>query len=402
MSVDLVLAPRSPLVFRTGKPFGATGGGDAMGFPPPATIAGALRAQFADTFNVLLNNHTDHENLQKRVTVKGPLLMHVKDTDAQVYFPCPADAVYLRNDRDPRSPKLLRARPRTSVNNGEGCDLPEYLHPVFLDAEENAKRADRPAFWLEHAMVNWLMNNAGPQMDGTSKMPPEDRRIHVAIDAETLAHIDGRLFQSTGLDFGPRRVERDNEFFENDAWGLLAQLSDTQGAKLDDLKNAVRRVGADGRSARLVAVDNAWPKINVNLSAALSALKKGDYLRLILATPAIFSGGWRPGWLKEEIDGGKSAYRGSPPGAANIRLELVAVAIERWTPFSGWDMKINKPRAIRRLAPAGSVYWFKLIAGSGADLLPLWLAPISDNEQDRRDGFGLALPGLADIGGTAK
>ena len=94
MSIDLVLAPRSPLVFRTGKPFGATGGGDAMGFPPPATIAGALRAQYADTFNVALNNPADHENLQKHVSVKGPLLMHGKGSEAQVYFPCPTDAVY--------------------------------------------------------------------------------------------------------------------------------------------------------------------------------------------------------------------------------------------------------------------------------------------------------------------
>ena len=67
---------------------------------------------------------------------------------------------------------------------------------------------------------------------------------------------------------------------------------------------------------------------------------------------------------------------------------------ERWQALSGWDLMARKPRAVRRLVPAGAVYWFEIVQGDAEAIARLWLAPLADREQDRLDGFGLALPGL--------
>lgn len=72
---------------------------------------------------------------------------------------------------------------------------------------------------------------------------------------------------------------------------------------------------------------------------------------------------------------------------------------------SGWDLAFDngagkprgRPKPTRRLAPAGSVYFVELEGGAREDLErwcdAAWLAPLSDGEQERRDGFGLAALG---------
>jgi len=111
---------------------------------------------------------------------------------------------------------------------------------------------------------------------------------------------------------------------------------------------------------------------------------------MVLATPAIFEHGWRPGWLNTKLIG-------TPPGGGP-ELKLVGVSIQRWKAVSGWSLAKQAgtdkpgPKAIRRLVPAGGVYFFET-KDNAAALADQWLQPVSDNEQDRRDGFGLAVWG---------
>lgn len=409
-SADFLLRPRSPLVFRSGKPFGTTGGGDVFGFPPPATVAGALRAEFADAFHLALDTPADHDALRTRLECHSPLLARQTNKGVDVFFPCPADAVYVQVTDGTKRPK--RATPMIVKTESEGCDLPPELLPVHLQADENAKRVEETVFWSEADMTSWLLKGHGPSFDHTVPMLPVDTRTHVGIDPERLAHDEGRLFQSTGLDFEPRRVAQLNDeyggdeghYFAPERWGLLARLQDSHGGTdlCKHLDQRVRRLGADGRSVRMAARAGVWPAIPKEIDTALKKLRPDDRFCLVLATPAIFSEGWRPGrWLQGTTVDGKTIYRGTPPGLQGVKVELIAAAVERWVPYSGWDMKPHgsrtvsgTPLAVRRLAPAGSVYWLKLVSGSAADLSKLWLAPVSDDAQDQRDGFGLALIGL--------
>ncbi|MCI5212360.1 MAG: hypothetical protein D3910_27070, partial [Candidatus Electrothrix sp. ATG2] len=141
---------------------------------------------------------------------------------------------------------------------------------------------------------------------------------------------------------------------------------------------------------------DGWPGINPDLE---EQLKGSNAIRLILATPALFKHGWRPGWIKDDMTG-------YPPGFPGITLKLKAFVTPRWEPVSGWDLVRNPhhknskekkgpgaARAVRRMVPAGAVYWFEVIAGQ-EHLPELWLQPISDLPQDRNDGYGLVLPGI--------
>ena len=108
---------------------------------------------------------------------------------------------------------------------------------------------------------------------------------------------------------------------------------------------------------------------------------------MVLASPAIFAHGWRPGWLNDQLTG--SPWKDAP------ELRLVGVCIQRWRAVSGWSSAAlpNQPRGpkpVKRMVPAGGVYFFEVVGSSAAGLARGWLQPVSDDEQDRRDGFGLA------------
>jgi CRISPR-associated protein Cmr3 len=108
---------------------------------------------------------------------------------------------------------------------------------------------------------------------------------------------------------------------------------------------------------------------------------------MALATPAIFAQGWKPGWLNDQLTG--SPWKDGP------RLKLVGVSIQRWRAVSGWSLAAlpNQPRGpkpVKRMVPTGGVYFFEVDGGNAASLAQGWLQPVSDDEQDRRDGFGLA------------
>lgn len=114
------------------------------------------------------------------------------------------------------------------------------------------------------------------------------------------------------------------------------------------------------------------------------ALQTSRKISLTLATPALFGAGWQPSWKDGEV-----------PGVPGLKLKLVSAAVERWQGISGWDLLNKQAKAARKAVAAGATYWFEIIGEPPADWVEkLWLAPVSDEAQDRRDGFGLVIPGI--------
>lgn len=107
-------------------------------------------------------------------------------------------------------------------------------------------------------------------------------------------------------------------------------------------------------------------------------------VRVVLLTPAYVESSSKPGCLEQ-------------PGVATV----VAAKVDRPQTISGWDMAKNlphgQPKKTRRLATRGSVYWV-MLSGSPEQraswLEDTWMRNIGDDEQLRRDGFGLAAVGL--------
>lgn len=368
---ELLFATRGidPLLFRDGRPFAASEGDETMArsltLPLPHTLAGFLRAQAGATAGWDWNRYEDCQAAHG-VPVYGPLPRRA----GQFVFPAPRDAVVYANDN------VIGLRPWSDdLPDAAGCDLPEELAPLRLTEEQNGKPASGHAFWEWSALAAWLEGRL-PAVLPAIAPPPVEERIHVAIASESGRSKEGALFS-----VGYRACEE---------WEFVAR------ANLPD--NLVPApVGHLGGERRLGVVetlpdtDANWPRCPPSLKTALRAAKR---VRLTLATPALFAHGWRPGWLDDGDSGPK------PRGLSKVRLKLVAAAVGRREPVSGWSLRASDgakgARPVRWAVPAGSTFFFHVVDGGSPDALfeEGWLRPVSDRETDRKDGFGLALWGV--------
>lgn len=352
------LTPLAPLIVRSGRPYDSQA--DPARLPPPSTLAGCLRTAWADA------QGEAYGPALRDQAVTGPLLAR-GDT---LLMPKPADAHYFVQDDGELI--LVRSAPRPFAA-GSGADLPGDLLPVRLTRDLQGKPAPGPAWW---AWADWLAYRQEQAPDpGYSKLvrdgwspPAGDLRTHVAIDTATHAAATGQLFQTQGLDLGTTPGDAGVR--------LLAEFAQPLGAGLVHL-------GGERRLAALAPHAGVWPSPPAGW---WEAIRQAGGLSLTLVTPALFGAGYRPAWLPDDGEG-------SPPGCPEVRLRLRAAAVERWQPHSGWDLATQEPRANRKLIPAGAVFWCELVAaGAPGALQALWLASLSDDPQDRRDSFGLALP----------
>lgn len=237
-----------------------------------------------------------------------------------------------------------------------------------------------------------------------------DRRIHAAIDGNSLLARDRALYASNALEFASPAGQARNE------QGLCVWVhapTDTL-AGFDGLDLRHGRVGADGRSATYIEtceppLDSDCP---VALKQRLDAVKKGDRVRLLLATPAHYlRNGWYPDGLRPVGPKPDDHLEGELVGLPGWRFRLAAATVGRWLSDAGWAMNgsngpqnngeapgIGEPaahaRPLRRLVPAGSVYWLDVLEVGSTSLADRWLQSTCRAEA-ARDGYGLGLFGLA-------
>jgi CRISPR-associated protein Cmr3 len=372
------LLPLAPIISRSGRPFDDQAGPDSARFPPPSTVAGCLRTAWARETN------SPFSEALMAIGLRGPLLARpAPDGSLCLFAPRPADALYFNLDDAKR---CLRAEPRPFAD-GCGADLPDGLLPVSLGEDSEGKEIKGPAWWAWEDLIAFRERHelTFAQLEEQGWSPPDgDRRTHVAIEPTTYAAKTGQLFQTEGLDLSaPQGIEDD----PGSDFRLLVRLDRPLGA-------ALAHLGGERRLARIEPrPTTAWPDMPPGWAAAIRA---AGGLSLTLLTPGLFSAGYRPGWLSAGTAGAHaSRLVGAPTGLAAPELVLCAAALGRWQPHSGWDLAKQQPRAGRKLVPAGAVYWFALAEPdkvTDSDLAALWLLSVCDNEQDRRDGFGLALP----------
>ena len=141
-------------------------------------------------------------------------------------------------------------------------------------------------------------------------------------------------------------------------------------------------LGGESRVVRWSSLDAEFPACP---TVVKDAIKQHKLCRLILLTPAVFADGYLPAGRQFSFGG--------------VRATVVAAAVNRYQTVSGWDYDKQLPKPTRRLAPAGSVYFLSLDGDEDAVnqfIDAVWMHNISDDEQDRSDGFGLAVLGVWD------
>ncbi|MEW6309280.1 MAG: type III-B CRISPR module-associated protein Cmr3 [Bacillota bacterium] len=381
------ISPRDPLIARDGRPFSPGGSNRVrcLDWPYPSTMAGAMRTLLGNRSAPARNGRFDEALISrlKRVEVGGPFFSY----QGQLFWQAPRDLLPVGDDDGIRA-RPLRPQPCAS---GAGCNLPHAeLWPIGVNT--GAKPTLAPAFWSSERLADWLAEDSAaglalPSLDGASvgqkaaqegylSHLPKETRVHVGIDHYSGTAQEGLLYQTEGLVFG-----------EDAALMLRVEVSDVElAAQLAGLR-CLATLGGERRLAEFMAVDGIDWSMPRSVSQALAGARA---VRMLLATPALFDQGWLPGWVEP------SSMRGTPPGMPGLWLRLRGATLERWRPISGWDLHARGPKAGRRLAPAGSVYFFEVEQGDPAALAELWLKSISDNPQDCCDGFGLVMWGRWD------
>jgi CRISPR-associated protein Cmr3 len=375
--IRLEIVPHDPVIARDGRPFGS---GQChrmrcLEWLYPSVLAGSFRTLLGKKSG----GNFDVETVGKLKTlgISGPLLMY----DGKLYFPAPKDIVIDENSR-------CFAKKPIVPGEKEHCDLPgESLLPTMLldPPEDDFKPGEIPPFWSLENVCRWLADQTGTSFQFPENPGPEtgflgtlehELRIHVQICPE-MGAVDpdkGLLFMTDGLAF-PADTAITALIQDHDSFAELIQDLDT-----------LHPLGGERRLARwktTIIGDWGCP------SAIQELMGKGPKrIRMVLATPGIFSRGWRPGWLDD-------SFCGRIPGTG-LEVRLTGACIERWKPVSGWGLEKGSvgPKPVRRMAPAGSVYFFEVLHGSASCLPNVWLKSVCDEIQDRKDGFGLALWGV--------
>mgnify|MGYP001404387324 CR=1 FL=1 len=415
----VLLQPRDPLIFRDARPFGAEPGARAfsLGWPLPRSISGALRTHVVNAPGPVDWGNKANADAALKIAVHGPLLAARPpcSQEWQPYVPAPKDLIAYRNDDDPNTLHLMPLRPMAPLPEGGGCDFPSIDHPPEgakeswakamehvelrpLGVTTEAKPEKLPAFWSLDQTKTWLASGSAnlraclhKEKDQPEQLPgiaalPKQEQVHVSIDRETRTAKEGLLFTTEAIAFRDEPIALDEP--------ALAMLCRVRSANSWTPMGTEMPLGGERRLTSLTAAGAVWP------APSALPMPKPSRLRLQLVTPSIFTHGWLPGWMVDAI----------PPGlnGSKLELRLVGVASDRRGAVSGWRLAKRAasprhsaatpagPKATIYAVPAGSVYFFEVVRGEITEEVwqKLWLAPVSDQEPHRNEGFGLVLPGI--------
>ncbi|MBX5452956.1 MAG: type III-B CRISPR module-associated protein Cmr3 [Acidobacteriia bacterium] len=399
MTTILEIICRDPIIARDGRPFGAAGGNRmrSLDWLLPSVLAGSLRT----TLGKAAKRDFSADNVKDllRVEVAGPLPCAAR----QLYLPAPEDCV-VHPEHGP-----LRARPQPQ-DEGSGCDWPSPgLLPVGLtqaQASEDFKPAEAPVWWPLDRYAAWLAKEDITFDEHFLGAAEREERTHVKIDPAAGAAEESQLFTTAALALSHLPRYRTDPKAKGTPGGagagperkfvpitLCARIrADGWCGEVMEKLDALHPLGGERRLVHWRARQEAdlW-HCPENIRNAL-AKPETRHVRMALATPAIFKDGWKPGWLN-------ASGEGAPPGAEKLTLRLKGVSIARWKAVSGWSLaKLPDqplgPKPVKRMVPAGGVYFFEVVQGEASVLAERWLKPVSDDAQDRLDGFGLAAWGV--------
>lgn len=371
------------LFFRNAKPFtmGDETGAQGMFPPSPSVLYGVLRSAYlAENPEYISKAGTEDDPTNAlRITAIalqiGKKLMH----------PLPCDLVKQKHPDDPDKENWvypLTRHPKAA---------PDLLSSL---PTENILRfsSDEVVEAFENGLIS--SHQFRRYVDGTFK-PGEIRKladclkdepkIGIARHDATHSSREGALYRvdmqrPEVLESLSEEQHRESPLFQTTTMRFLVRFTGLEHFP----KRGVVRIGGEGKAATFLTIDDPFTIQTPQIDPAC--------FKVYLSTPAVFDKGWLPGYFEQDDE---QVWRGTLPNGA--RLTLLAGAIGRCQPIGGFDMAKRMPKPLRRMVPAGSVYYFKLdstpedmdkdvnkvreIFGQQA---------ISDSEDYRKQGFGIS------------
>ena len=344
------IEPLDVLYLRGNKLFGDAGSyGEALMPPWPSLAAGALRSRMLADHGVDL---AAFAQARQRLPGLSDALYACLGTPAQpgdfrvslftlacrensqvqLCFPLPADVVVTEKSLD-NATYLQPTTPHPSLQSSYTLSQPPLL------------RAAGPAkpqgnLWLNTAGLRAWLNGEKLGKDHLlrgGELWQFDHRLGIALNGAQRTVAKGMLYTTQTVALN----RRDGRNQGQDV-GFLVGVDGANGLLPE---KGLLRFGGDGRGAALQTVS---PK-NLLPAPDWRRIEQERRFRLVLATPGLFADGWR-------LPGLDADNRWQGPDGCMARL--VAAAVNRADTVSGWDLAKWRPKAARRVAPVGSVYWF--------------------------------------------
>lgn len=320
-------------MFRDAKPFTAGEGFIARStFPPyPQTVQGAIRSLVIEQSGI---SHADFRSRADEMLLgkigapattkagnatlgnfwmKGPYVACRRGEKIRLLVPTPLDVI--RRKDNPDGPfVLLRPQPPDFA-----CNVPFDGWQMLVPPD--TKEYEPAGGWLRQADFERYLNGQPPKSKHvvkTSDIYELDGRVGLALDYTRRTHRESMFYN---IEFA--RPQRDIGLLVEVPEGLLVESS------------GFITLGGESRMGRYETVDFALP----------TNTHKGK-IKMVLLTPAYFSGGWQP------ENGNWSRWVGHEG-------QLVSMALGRPDLISGWDVVRNQPKPLYHYVPAGSVYYFE-------------------------------------------
>lgn len=325
--MQVAIRPMDVWLFRDGKPFAA--GEDHAAetlFPPsPFTLQGAIRtkvladkgvnlAEFAKNGKQNPDPDVGYGDNFGKLRLCGPLLMRRKDGGWERLIPMPADVVKV----------------------GESFELlkPTYYLPFATNSPDSlqllwartVERVSDAKGWLpESEWANYLQGKTPKRIVKSEELFAYEPRFGIAIERSKRTTQEAMLYQA--------RFVRLKEG--------VALWAEVDNVPLSD--EGILRFGGEGRAAIYEKLQSP-----LNSSSQFNTARNAKRFKVVLVTPAWFSGGWRPkdgDWLK--------VLKVKAP------VRLVAAAVPRPLHLGGFDVARGVPKPMRAFVPAGAVYFFE-------------------------------------------
>jgi CRISPR-associated protein Cmr3 len=328
------ISPTDVLFFRDAQPFGA--GDEHLAtsiFPPnPRTVAGAFRSMILGNVDVdwkaYKNGEVEANDIRNQIgtpsgildsefSMKGPFLAYRKSSFIEIHTKLPSDAYIEDIDKH-----QFRAFAPIQTSLFTTSWPQRELHPLW---PPGSQRKDQPKenYWMGLASINSYAQGNEFSAKLESSIVEYEPRVGNAKDAQTGAALEQFLYQATFIQMRP-------------SYGFVVWLSDD----LKDLPDMGYLIlGGESKAAK-------YEKIGNDIAFDFKLDHPTNQFKVIIMTPAYFSGGWQP-------------ESGDWSNVLGFQAKLIAASLGKPLFLGGYDVANHQERAIHSLVPPGSVYYFK-------------------------------------------
>lgn len=378
-TLHINMIPRDLLFCRDARPMEGTWSGCGGFLPGPATLHGAVVAEYCRRFPAELNAKYS-DKLTSGLRVVGPFLKK----NNSLYFTTPLD---ITPDNQCLELKKLEG----------SSDLPEILdYALFsMEASKNTTKAFMSFDHFQKYLAGIAFEKKDEITEAENAFFDRESRPGITIAPDKRTAVDGQFYDAQYL-----RLKADVS--------LAGDVIMNCDNELGELFTPEHRTMQLGGQQTFVYVE---PQMNTKMQLPQVEIT-GKFVKYVLLTPCAFLSGWLPDFVDKQTgkvilkaDAGDRPERLPGETRSEYRKRLVKVPIEakliaarvgKPLAISGWKFRNNgggAPKATHLYVPAGSVYYFEAQDNEQAKLLAKSLSGRPLSAFGARAGYGIGVCG---------